>query len=134
MKGKLERLKRIEQLQRRLHELADWRLMALGQQQDKLAGAHVDMLNAMGDGPFAFGDPAAAATRRIRAIEMEIAIVKDVFAAQAKRTLEHGVRLQLATGALEAASAQVRRDEQSRSLGELIEGMLHARGSASRKA
>jgi hypothetical protein len=134
MKAKLERLKRIEQLQRRLHELSDWRLMALGQQRNQLTDAHLQMLNATNADLFAFGAPAAVATRRIRAIEIEIESAKRVYEAQAKRTLEHGARSHLAGRALKAASAQNQRDQQNRSLAELIEVMLHAGSSASRKA
>ncbi len=134
MKARLERLKRIDQLQRRLHELSAWRLTALGRQRDQLTDAHLEMVNAMSADLFAFGGLAAAATRRIRAIEVEIDSAKGVYEAQAKRSLEHGARSQLAVGALKSAVAQHRRDGENKALAELIEAMLQAKGSASRKA
>ena len=134
MKVRLERLKRIDQLQKRLHELSAWRLMALGQQRDQLTEAHLEMLSALSEGLCAYGGPAAAATRRIRAMEMEIDSAKGVYDAQAKRSLEHGARSQLAGGALKTAAEQNRRVDQNKALAELIEATLHAKGSASRKA
>ena len=106
MKKRLDKLKRIDRLQRRLHDLSVWRLTALGQQRDQLTNAHLEMLDAVGTGLLAFGRPAAAATRRIRALEVEIAAAKSVYEEQAKRSLEQGVRSRLADRAREAAAAE----------------------------
>jgi hypothetical protein len=133
MKSKLDKLTRIDKLQRRLHNLSLWRLIALGHARDRLTGAHVEMLDALGTGLFAFGDPAAAATRRIRALEREIAVVQAGYAEQAKLTLEHGVRSKVADVARESASAQYRADAERRNLAELIDWSLRHAHPGSRK-
>src|SRR5271167_5088702 len=110
MKTRLDKLKRIDKLQRRLHDLSLWRLIALGRARDQLTSAHLEMLDVVGTELFAFGGPAAAATRRIRALEREIAVAQAGYAEQAKRTLEHGVRSRVADVARETAAAQYRTD------------------------
>jgi hypothetical protein len=82
----------------------------------------------------AFGRPAAAATRRIRALEVEIAAAKGAYEEQAKRSLEQGVRSRLADRAREAAAADLRTDVEKRTLSELIEWSLQRPNSGSRKA
>src|SRR5271156_2925491 len=114
MKKRLDKLEQIDRLQRRLHDLSVWRLAALGQQRDQLTKAHVEMLDAVGTGWFAFGRPAAAATRRIRALEVEIAAAKGDYDAQAQHSLEQGVRARLANRAREAAAADLRVDVEKR--------------------
>ena len=134
MKKRLEKLMRIERLQRRLHDLSVWRLTALGQQRDQLTNAHVEMLDAVGTGLLAFGPPAAAATRRIRALEVEIAVVKGGYEEQAKRSFEQGVKSRLADRAREGAAADLRADLEKRTLSELIDWSLQQPPSGSRKA
>lgn len=133
MKKRHDKLKQIDRLQRRLHDLSVWRLAALGKQRDQLTTAHVEMLDAVGTGLFAFGRPAAAATRRIRALEVEIVAAKAVYEEQSKRSLELGVRSRLADRAREAAAADLRTDVEKRTLSELIEWSLHRPNSGSRK-
>ena len=134
MKKKLDKMERIERLQRRLHDLSVWRLAALGRERDKLASAHVEMLDALGSGLLAFGQPAAAGTRRIRALEVEIAVANRGYDEQAKRSFEHGVRSKLADRAREAAAAEFRADVEKRTLSELIDWSLRQPNSGSRKA
>lgn len=134
MKKRLDKLRRIDRLQRRLHDQSVWRLASLGQQRDLLTSAHLEMLDAMGSGLLAFGPPAAAATRRIRALEVEIAAAQSGYDEQAKRSLEQGVRSRLADRAREAAAAELRTDLEKRTLSELIEWSVQQAISASRKA
>ena len=133
MNKRLRTIKRIEHLQRRMHELSVWRLTALGQQRDQLSTAHAEILSAMSAGVLAFGSTAAAATRRIRTLEVEIESVKRAHRTQSRRALELGARSQLAGASLKAATEQSRRDRQSGELADLVVGMLRASGSASRK-
>src|SRR5271155_3018640 len=134
MKKRLDKLVRIDRLQRRLHDLSVWRLAALGRQRDQLTNAHLEMLDAVGTGLLAFGRPAGAAPRRIRALEVEIAAAKGAYEEQAKRSLEQGVRSRLADRAREAAAADLRTDVEKRTLSELIEWSLQRPNSGSRKA
>jgi hypothetical protein len=133
MKTRLDKLNRIDRLQRRLHDLSLWRLIALGRARDQLTSAHLEMLEAAGTELFAFGGPAAAATRRIRALEREIAAAQAGYAEQAKRTLEHGVRSRVADVARETAVAQYRADAERRNLAELIDWSLRQSNPVSRK-
>jgi len=134
VKKRFDKLKQIDRLQRRLHDLSVWRLAALGQQRDQLTNAHLEMLDAVGTGLLAFGRPAAAATRRIRTLEVEIAAAKGAYEEQAKRSLEQGVRSRLADRAREAAAADLRTEVEKRTLSELIEWSLQRPNSGSRKA
>ena len=134
MKTRIDRLKRIENLQRRLHELSQWRLAALGQQRDRLAGAHGEMLGALSEGLLAAGAPAAAATRRIRALELEMAVAQTGYDTQAKLTLDFGARAHLADRALDAATVAHRQHAERKTLVELIERSLAVDGTGSRKA
>ena len=134
MKKKLDKMERIERLQRRLHDLSVWRLAALGQQRDQLTNTHLEMLDAVENGLLAFGRPAAAATRRIRTLEVEIATAKISYEEQAKRSLEQGVRSRLADRAREGAAKDLRADVEKRTLLELIEWSLQRPNSGSHKA
>jgi hypothetical protein len=134
VKKRLDKMKRIERLQQRLHDQSVWRLAALGQQRDQLTNAHLEMLDAVGTGLLAFGAPAAAATRRIRALEVEIVAAKNGYEEQAKRSLEQGVRSRLAERAREGAAADWRSDVEKRTLSELIEWSLQRPNPGSRKA
>jgi hypothetical protein len=133
MNARLQKVRRIGHLQQRLRDLSLWRLSALDQQRDQLSDARAEMLRAMSDGLFAFGSAAAAASRRICAIEMELENANSVHELQSRQALEHGVRLQLALAALRAVTEQSVRNRQSHELAEAIEKMSHASGSASRK-
>jgi hypothetical protein len=133
MKKRLDKLIRIDRLQRRLHDLSVWRLATLARQKEQLTNAHVEMLEAVGTGLLAFGPPAAAATRRIRRLEVEIEVAKGGYEEQAKRSLEQGVRSRLADRAREAAAADLRADLEKRTLSELIEWSLQRPTSGSHK-
>ena len=133
MKKRLDKLKRIDRLQRRLHDLSVWRLATLARQKEQLTNTHLEMLDAVGSGLLAFGPPAAAATRRIRRLEVEIEVAKGGYEEQAKRSLEQGVRSRLADRACEAAAADLRADLEKRPLLELIEWSLQRPTSGSHK-
>lgn len=134
MTTRLKRLRRIETLQKQLHDLARWRLVALGRRRDELAETHGEMLDALGEGLMAYGGPAAAGNRRIRALEVEIAGARLDHAAQAEEALRHGARSKLADRAAETAEVHHRRELEKKSLAELIEWSLQAAVSGPRKA
>ena len=132
MRRKIQRLERIERLRKRLHEMSSWRLARLMQERDKLAFAHAEMVQAMGEGMMAFGAPAAAGARRLRAIEREIALAEALRKDLERRALEDGRLAKLADLSLGAAREAWREGLERRSLEELIDASLAA-GPASRK-
>ena len=132
MKRKIERLERIERLRRRLHEMSSWRLAAAAQERLKLSSARVEMIEAMTEGIMAYGAPAAAGSRRIRAIERELVVSDGVEKALEKRALDDGRLAKLADLSLESARETWREGQERRSLEELIDATLAA-DTASRK-
>jgi hypothetical protein len=123
----------MERLQRRLRDLAEWRQAAQSRRRDALGEAHGEMLAALSEGLLALGGAAAAGSRRIRALEVEIAVARDVGEAQARETLAHGIRSRLVARAVEAAMSRHRSDVEKKSLADVIDGSLRAAGPGSRK-
>jgi hypothetical protein len=134
LKPKLDKLKRIERTQRRLHDLSQWKLTTLTRERDDLVQTHEAMLAAISEGLLSFGGAAAAGSRRIRALEVELNLARIVHATQAKRTLEHGARSRLADRVVEAAAARHRAESEQRGLEELIAWTVRAAASGPRKA
>jgi hypothetical protein len=132
MRRKIERLERIERLRKRLHELSAWRLAVVAQEREKLAAAHAEMIEALGEGVMAYGPASVAGTRRVRSIEREIAIAVVIETDLAKRALNDGRLAKLADSYLDAARGEWRDGEERRSLEELIDATLAA-DPASRK-
>ena len=124
MKKRLESLEKIGSLQKQMHELEVWRLNALGRRRDDLTESHREMLAAMGSGVSAYGAPAAAALRRIRAVEREIAAVAAEHEAQTRRAIDRGARAKLADRARGSVDALYRDQKQRKELMELIERSL----------
>jgi len=121
MKSRLEKLKRIERLQKQLHDLSRWKLTHLAEQREKLATTHVEMIKALGEGLLSFGGAASAATRRIRSLELEMSATEAEHAAQAKQTFAQGARSKMAEHVVERAEAVYQREAEKRTLNELIE-------------
>lgn len=133
MKSRLEKLKRIERLQKQLHDLSVWKLSNLAEQRDKLATAHVEMVEALGEGLLAFGGAAAAATRRIRSIEVEMTAADAAHAEQVKHAFAQGARSKMAEQVAGRAREEYRREAEKKSLAELIEQSLQASPPGSHK-
>jgi hypothetical protein len=131
MKKRLESLEKIGSLQKQMHDLEVWRLTAIGRKRDDLTQAHREMLAAMGSGVAAYGAPAAAALRRIRAVEREIAAAAAEYEAQTRRAIDQGTRAKLADRARESADARYRDQRQRKELADLIERSLRNPKSSS---
>jgi hypothetical protein len=131
MKKRLEALEKIERLQKQMHDLAVWRLTALGRERDDLADNHREMLEAMGRGGVFDGAPAAAGMRRIRKLEREIAAADAEVAAQTRRAIDQGTRAKLADRARETADARYRDQRQRKELADLVEDSLRNPKSSS---
>ena len=131
MKKRLESLERIERVQSQMHDLALWRLAALGRERDDLVENHRQMLEAMGRGIAAYGAPAAAALRRVRALEREIAAAEAEYEAQTRRAIDQGTRAKLADRARESVEAKYRDQQQRKELADLIERSLRNPKSSS---
>ena len=86
----------------------------------------------LGDGLMAFGPPAAAGARRLRAIERELAIADMVEKDLGQRALEAGRLAKLADRSLGAARDAWRDKIERSSLQELIDASIAA-GTAPRK-
>lgn len=130
---RVEKLKRIERLQKRLHDLSVWKLTHLAEERDKLTVAHAQMIQALGEGLLSFGGAASAATRRIRSIEIEINAAKAAHAAQAKHAFENGARSKLAEKVVDRAEGEARREMEKKTLVEQIEWSLQTPISGSHK-
>ena len=126
MKSKLEKLKRIERLQKRMHDLSRWKLTHMAHERAQLAQAHTEMIAALGEGLLSFGGAASAATRRIRAIEVQMMATEAAEMAQARHTLEQGLRSRAAERAVQSTSAKHETEVQNKNLAELIEQSLQA--------
>jgi len=124
MKKRLEALEKIERLHRQMHDLMVWRLTALGRERGSLVEDHRQMLAAMEGGVLAYGAPAAAAFRRIRALEMKIAAADVELAAQQRRAVAQGARAKLADRAREGVEALYRDQKERKDLAELIDVAL----------
>jgi hypothetical protein len=131
MKKRLESLEKIERVHSQMHDLAVWRLAALGRERDDLAENHRQMLEAMGSGIAAYGAPAAAALRRVRALEKEIAAAEAEYEAQTRRAIDQGTRAKLADRARESLEAKYRDQKQRKELADLIERSLRNPKSSS---
>ncbi len=132
MQRKVEQLRRIERLRKRLHEMSAWRLAKLQWEREKLASAHAEMIEALGDGLMAYGPLSQAGTRRVRSIEREIAHAGVIEKDLERRTLDEGRLAKLADRFLAVAREAQRDDMERRSLEDLIEATLAPR-SGSRK-
>ncbi len=124
MRGKIERLERIERLRKQLHELSAWRLAVAAQEREKLIADHAGMIEALGEGLMAYGPASAAGTRRVRAIERQLVAAGAVEKTLEKRALDDGRLAKLADRFLGAAREEWREDRERRSLEELIEATL----------
>jgi len=133
VKSKLDKLKRIERLQKRMHDLARWKLTHMAHEREQLAQAHSEMIAALGEGLLSFGGAASAATRRIRAIEVEMKSAEAAETAQARHALEQGLRSRAAERAVQSTSAQHQSEVQNKNLAELIEQSLQTRFPGSGK-
>jgi hypothetical protein len=131
MKKRLESLEKIERLHSQMRDLAVWRLAALGRERDDLIENHRQMLEAMGHGIAAYGAPAAAALRRVRALEREIAAAEAEVEAQTRRAIDQGTRAKLADRARESVEARYRDQQQRKELADLIERSLRNAKSSS---
>jgi hypothetical protein len=85
----------------------------------------------MGRGGVFDGAPAAAGMRRIRKLEMEIAVADAEVEAQTRRAIDQGTRAKLADRARENADARYRDQRQRKELADLVEDSLRNPKSSS---
>jgi len=133
VKSKLDKLKRIERLQKRMHELSVWKLTHMAQEREKLTRTHSEMVTALGEGLLCFGGAASAATRRIRTIEVAMTAAQAAETEQARHALEQGMRSRAAERAVQSTAIKHRSELQNKSLAELIDQSLQTSLSGSHK-
>ena len=131
MKKRLDSLENIKQLQAKLHDLTVWRLAAIGQQRDALEKTQRDMIDAIDREAMAHGALLAGATRRLRAVDRQIATAKDNYEAQSQRVLDQGARAKLAERLVAGVAVKVRAQQERKDLADLIERTLHGKTSSS---
>jgi acetyl-CoA carboxylase carboxyltransferase component len=128
---RLQKLERLERLYKQMHELEVWRLETLKRERDALAESHRAMFAALGEGIAAYGAPAAAAMRRILAIEREIVETETEVAEQKRKAFDQGARAKLADRARETVDQRYRDQQRRKELAELIERSLNNPKSSS---
>ena len=133
MKAKMDRLKRLQRLQMRLEELSSWKLTRLENKQRELSDAHVGMVQSLGDGLLAFGGAANAATRRIRALEVEIGQLRGEQASQSDDARRQAARTAVLNKVMRSTSDKLRTAADNRSLMDLIEQSVRIGRPASDK-
>lgn len=131
MRNRLKSLEKISQLQSKLHDLTLWRLAAIDQQRDALEQTQQAMIDAMDRDMIGHGALAAAATRRLRAVDRQIAVAKADYQAQSRRVVDQGARAKLAERLVEGADAEYRARKDRKDLGDLIERSLGGKPSSS---
>ncbi len=124
MKRAIDQLKRIERIRKRLADLSAWRLARLTHERQRLETTHSEMLNALGEGLMAFGPPSLAGTRRVRALEQEMAATQVHEKLLAARALDDGRLAKLAEGRLDTVRAAWRETLDRKSLEELIDATI----------
>ncbi len=133
MRARLEKLKSIERLQKKLHELAMWKANDTAAHRDRLAAAHLEMIVALGEGLLSFGAAASAATRCIRKLELEISAAETKHVAELETARQRGARAKIAERFVERTRVEARREAEKISLTELIERSLQRPDSGWRK-
>jgi len=124
VKRTIDQLKRIERIRKRLADLSAWRLARLTHEREKLETTHAEMLSALGEGLMAFGPPSVAGTRRVRALEQEMAATQVYEKLLAARALDDGRLAKLAEGRLDTVQAAWRETLDRKSLEELIDATV----------
>jgi len=131
VKRTIDQLKRVERIRKRLADLSAWRLARLNHERLMLETTREEMLAALGDGLMAYGPPSLAGTRRVRAIERDMAAADLKQQGLAQQALDDGRLAKLAEGRLDTVSAAWREILERKSLEELIEATI--KGSGPRK-
>ena len=135
MKRTIDQLQRIERIRKRLADLSAWRLARLAHEREKLKTTHSEMLDALGEGLMAFGPASLAGTRRVRALEQEMAAAERQSQLLARQALDDGRLAKLAEGRLDTVRAAWREALDRKSLEDLIDATVQNAGkdSGSRK-
>jgi len=131
VKQRAKSLGKISELQSKLHDLAVWRLAAIDQRRASLETAQREMIDAVDRDAISQGALAAAATRRLRAIDKQIAAAKAEYETQTRRVLDQGARAKLAERLADGADALHRAQQERKDLGDLIERSLNVKPSSS---
>jgi hypothetical protein len=131
MKNRLKSLEKIQQLQAKLHDLSLWRLAEIGQRREALEEEQREMIEAIDREAMKNGALLAGATRRLRAVDKQIAGAKADYEAQSKHALDQGARAKTAQRLLASVDAKVRAQEERKSLADLIERTIRKGASSS---
>lgn len=131
MTERVKKLRRLERLQAKMQDAANWRLAALARERDELGAARQAML-ASAAGEFAsYGPLAVAVTRRIRAIEQKLEAALEAYGGQQARAAELASRVKMATRARSQGEALDEARRTRDDLMDLIEATMAAKASSS---
>ena len=129
MTRKLEQLQRIERIRKQLADLSAWKLGRIEAERRQLEATHAQMLDALGDGLMAYGPASLAGTRRVRALEREMAASDALQRDLARKALDDGRLAKLAEERLDTLRAAERETLERKSLEELIDMTMRDTGS-----
>jgi hypothetical protein len=127
MKDRLQKMKRIQDVQTRLHQLAEQKLVRLQREQEELKRAQVDIVEALnGDDAFhhLFVDSMAGRLNRL-AVESEKITRAEM--AQEKRVREEALRLKRAERMAGRLDKAVRHTVEKRGFRDLLEGITRGK-------
>jgi hypothetical protein len=130
MKKRLQSLEKISELQSKLHDLNKWRLAEIEQKRQELEEIQRAMIEAIDRDAINQGALAAAASRRLRAIDRQIATTKAAYEAQSQKTRDQGARAKVAERLVQSADAEYRAQKERKDLGDLIERSIGRKPSS----
>jgi hypothetical protein len=132
MKKHVDSLERIEKLASQMHDLGQWRLSAIEQEQASLSEDLRAIFVALESGDLAYGAQAKLSVRRIRALQKRL----DTLGRESERlshaSKQHGMRAKLAGQAAEAAGKVYRDREARKELADIAERALARRDASQR--
>lgn len=126
-KIRVVRLRTIERLRLRLHEIANWKLAENNRKKEDLNNIHKEMTIAMNEGISSYGLISLAASRHIRSIEKKIEDIHEIHKNLEKDALEQGRLAKISSTFLDQARDELSKNIDRKNLEELISLSLYKR-------
>jgi hypothetical protein len=123
MEDRLRKMKRIQEVQTRLHQVAEQNLIRLQREQAELKQAQVDIVEALNTDDAFHGLFVDAMAGRLNRLAIETEKVKRAEVAQQKRVREEALRLKRAERMAGRLDLVARRNLEKRGFRELLEGI-----------
>lgn len=129
MKKRLDGIRRIQAVQKKLRDLAEARLAELDRRASALTAARSELICALNEDQTLHGLFLDSMARRVRKLSTSIAHLETVREAQAKVLLEHNGKLKLAERMAGAVARDHKATIEKQDLAELIDRLKPARAS-----